>query len=95
MRERGKEIGWNTDLQAPTYAPRDPDIGHLLFLRKLSEKGKLEHIPLSVPRGENLFRCDNETIRHYAMIQADALKPSIGTRKADALIAHIAKYGDY
>lgn len=71
MAERGKEIGWNTDLQAPTYAPRDPDINHLRFLRDLMEKRKFGRPPAGVPKGEFVFRLNDAEIRKYAMQQGD------------------------
>ncbi len=93
-----KELGrFDPDLQMFVVSkPADSDMNHLRDLRRRAEKGEFGPKPLSIPRGENLFRLSNVEIKKYAMIQAEAeLKPSIGARRAAALEDHIAHNGDY
>jgi len=37
---------WN-----PPEQPRDPKLGHLVFLRWLAEQDRIEHVPLGPPSG--------------------------------------------
>jgi hypothetical protein len=75
-------------LQMFVEKPRDADMNHLRFFRKLAEWGAFGHLPLSVPRGDNVFRSTNKEIGQWAMQQADATRP-------DKLQRHIAIEGDY
>ena len=51
--------------------PLEPKITHLRELRWRAEKGYFGHLPLSTPRGANLFKLTDEEIKYYAMKQAD------------------------
>lgn len=93
-----KELGrFDPDLEMfVADRPAETSMDHLRLLRFQAERGDFGPKPLSVPRGDNIFRLTNPEIKKYAMIQADAeLKPQIGLAKAGALMAHIARNGDY
>lgn len=67
-----KELGrYDTDIQMFVEAPRDPKMSHIRFLRGLAEKGAFGPKPLSVPRGDLLFKLSDQEIFKYAMVQAD------------------------
>lgn len=86
-----KELGrFDVDLQMFVEKPREANMQHLTFLRKLAEKGTFGPKPLSVPRGDNVFRMSLGDINKYAMQQADQeLKPDQKMRQ------HLAANGDY
>lgn len=90
-----KELGrFDPDLEMFVVdKPADPNMDHLRLLRFQAERGDFGPRPLSVPRGDNVFRLSTPEIRRYAMVQAD-LTP-LGVLKGNALLAHIAKTGDY
>lgn len=87
MREIGR---FDTDIQMFVEAPRVANMNHLRFLRKLAEKGAFGPKPVSVPKGENVFRLSMGEIGKYAMQQGDQeLKPDQKMRQ------HMAANGDY
>lgn len=93
-----KELGrFDPDLEMFIVdKPVDPSMNHLRDLRRRAERNEFGYSPYSVPKGGYVFRLSDPEIKKYAMQQADVeLKPTIGLRKGDALMAHIAKHGDY
>lgn len=85
MRELGK---YDTSLQMFVETPRDADMNHLRFMRRLAEAGKFSNRPLSIPKGADLFRLTNVEIAAYAMQQADQTPDQ-------KLRQHIAASGGY
>jgi len=86
-----KELGrFDPDLEMFVEPkPLTPRINHLRDLRRRAEKGEFGPKPLSVPRGDNVFRLSDIEIRNYAMLQGDKeLKPETPTDR-------VAKTGDY
>lgn len=92
-----KEIGrFDPDLEMFIEAKKEPSIRHLTFLRQLAEKGKFGHYPLSVPKGEQVFKMPDAEVRRYAMIQGNQeLKPQPPTESQGGINDHVAKTGDY
>lgn len=91
-----REIGqYDSDLQMFVDKPRVSDMNHLRFLRRLMEAGKFGRFPVSVPKGENVFRMTNAEIRKYAMIEADAELKYAPPALPETPTDRIAKTGDY
>ena len=81
---------YDYDLQMFVDTPRNPDIGYLRLLRFQAERGDFGYKPISVPRGDNVFRLTDAEIRKYAMQEADS-KPPLEL----AIQRHIASTGGY
>lgn len=85
-----KEIGrYDTSLQMFVEKPHEVDMNHLRFMRFKAERGDFGYKPVSVPRGDYLFRLSDTEIRAYAMVQADTEKPQ------SPLEVHIERTGGY
>ena len=68
-----RELGrYDTEIQMFVESPHEANMNHLRFMRRLMEAGKFDRKPLSMPRGDNVFRLSDVEIRDYAMQQADA-----------------------
>lgn len=89
-----KELGrFDPDLEMFVEAMKEPDIKHLTFIRRLAERNVFGHLPLSVPKGEQVFKMSNADVRRYAMIQGNQeLKP---TESQGGVLDHVARTGDY
>lgn len=85
MRELGR---FDTALQMFVEKPKEADINHLRFMRFRAERGDFGYKPVSVPRGDFLFKLTDAEIRAYAMIQADTEKPQ-------SPLEAVALNGDY
>lgn len=83
-----KEIRIDHDLHMVIEPPRDSGMNHLRFLRFKAERGDFGPKPLSVPRGDNVFRLTSPEIKAYAMIQGDQELPPQTARER-----HMAEMG--
>lgn len=70
-------------------------MNHIRDLRRRAERGEFGPKPLSVPRGELVFRLEVDEIADYVQKEKRARKPAFGLTKSQALLAHIARTGDY
>lgn len=86
MREIGR---YCTETQMFVEKPRELDVNHLRFMRFRIERGDFGRQPLSVPRGDALFKLSDVEIRKYAMQQADQ-EPSFDQKMKQ----HIAANGE-
>lgn len=91
-----KELGrYDSIYQMFVRNPQDPDLNHLRLLRKLAEQGKFGPKPFSMPRGDYFFLLTNSEIGAYVRQEARKNTQSLGITKGEALMRHIAQFGDY
>lgn len=88
MREIGR---YDTEMQQFVEAPKVANMNHLRFLRKLAEKGVFGPKPVSVPKGENVFRLRQNELTTYAMQQGDQELQTPDQKMRQ----HMAANGDY
>lgn len=85
-----KELGpFDPNLEMFVDKKRDfKSMNHIRELRWRAEQGLFGPKPLSMPRGELLFRLSDGEIKEYALREADKLP-------VQALRQHLAANGDY
>lgn len=71
MLEQGS---FDSSIQMYVEAPKTASIKHLQFIRFRADRGDFGHLPLSTPRGGDLFRLSISEISAYAMRQANEVR---------------------